>query len=173
MLSSLNPRHCETVNDLSGAKLWSNPLNTDRSLNIRFLAGPREDGSGAKGISIHIKGKLTLTNLSLQNTDTRVPLGLYSQLCQTKQANPSSSVYIRRFINHNLVTPKQSALYFNHRLLQYLFRRVRGSSRGSGGDGDRGGGGGRHAEERPGLGLRRGLRLGQQWGKKLAGPFKR
>lgn len=68
MLSSLNPRHCETVNDLSGAKLWSNPLNTDRSLNIRFLAGPREDGSGAKGISIHIKGKLTLTNQSLQNT---------------------------------------------------------------------------------------------------------
>lgn len=53
---SYTQKHCETVNDLSGAKLWSNPLNTDRSLNIRFLAGPREDGSGAKGISIHIKG---------------------------------------------------------------------------------------------------------------------
>ncbi|XP_037778595.1 uncharacterized protein LOC119575178 [Penaeus monodon] len=50
-------KHCGTINGKSGARLWSNPLNTDRSLNIRFLAGPRDDSAGGeKGIRIYING---------------------------------------------------------------------------------------------------------------------
>ncbi|XP_047489812.1 uncharacterized protein LOC125039667 [Penaeus chinensis] len=50
-------KHCGTIHGKSGVKLWSNPLNTERSLNIRFLAGTRRgNAGGGKGIKIYITG---------------------------------------------------------------------------------------------------------------------
>ncbi|XP_047492764.1 uncharacterized protein LOC125041657 [Penaeus chinensis] len=50
-------KHCGTINGKTGARLWSNPLNTERSLNIRFLAGARDENvGGGKGIKIYING---------------------------------------------------------------------------------------------------------------------
>ncbi|XP_063585247.1 uncharacterized protein LOC134762632 [Penaeus indicus] len=50
-------KYCGTINGKSGVKLWSESVNGERSLNIRFLAGTRRgNAGGGKGIKIYITG---------------------------------------------------------------------------------------------------------------------
>ncbi|XP_042857258.1 uncharacterized protein LOC122243683 [Penaeus japonicus] len=50
-------KHCGSLSDIGGAKLWADATSDERSLNMRFLAAPRDENEGgANGFQIQILG---------------------------------------------------------------------------------------------------------------------